>query len=95
MATACRHGDGTVVLTRDGTLVYLLSGIIVSSDRALSLGERKALEIELWSHPPKGGVLTTQQVRASLRVSYDEEDHADDRSLGSDDTWSDEDEDED
>jgi hypothetical protein len=35
------------------------------------------------------GRITTHQIQASLRVPYDEDAHPDDCSLGTDDSWSD------
>lgn len=85
----CRHGHGRVVLTFEGFLLFVVDGRICSSNTPLSTTDRAYLEGHLAAHPPHPGRLTPHQIQASLRVPYDEDDHADDCSLGSEDTWSD------
>ena len=91
----CRHGDGVVVLTSEGALVYVVDGRICSSDVPLTLDARRSLEGRVRRQPPRAGRLTTRQIQASLRVSYDEDEHPDDCSLGSEDTWSEEEDEDD
>lgn len=88
MATFCRHGEGRVVLTEESFLLYVVDGVIRSSDVALSAATRASLESRWLTHPPKNGRFSTRQIQASLRVPYDEDEHPDDCSLGSDDSWS-------
>lgn len=85
----CRHGAGLVVLTYDGVLLYVVDGRICSSDIRLSPNDRSSLEERLRVTPQQMGRITTHQIQASLRVPYDEDAHPDDGSLGTDDSWSD------
>lgn len=86
MATYCRHGDGLAVLTETKIMVFVRDGMIVSAETNLSENEREAIEERLAEHPPRLGRITTQQVQASLRVFFDEEEDTDDCTLGSEDT---------
>ena len=96
MSTAYRHGDGKVVhVFLEDVIVFIKAGVIVSSDRALTHDERKTIEARIRDHPPRSGTLTTRQIKASMRVPYDEEENDDDCSLGTEDTWSEVEEDED
>lgn len=92
MATYCRHGDGLVVLTtrsaEPGTtvLVYVRDGVIVSAETNLTTTEREIIEERLAEHPPRLGRITARQVQASLRVPFDEDSDESDCTLGSEDT---------
>jgi len=89
----CRHGDGGVVLTSEGFLLYMVDGLIISSDTPLAIDVRSSLERRLATGSLRPGRLTPRQIQASLRISYDEDEDEDDCSLGSEDTWSDVEED--
>ena len=86
MATYCRHGDGLAVLTETKIMVFVRDGEVVSAETDLSENERTAIEERLAEHPPRLGRITTRQVQAALRVSFDEEEDTDDCTLGSEDT---------
>lgn len=91
MATYCRHGDGIVIATEDGRILYVMRRKIVASDRWMDATTRHALETKLSQHPPRLGDLTSQQIAMALRIPYDEDEDSEDCSLGSEDTWSSED----
>ena len=86
MATYCRHGDGLVVLTETKILVFVRDGLVVSAETNMSELERTAIEERLAEHPPRLGRITARQVQASLRVPLDEDSDSDDCTLGSEDT---------
>jgi hypothetical protein len=83
------HGDGHVILTHDGLLITIVGGVITSSDRPLSRSYRDVLEDLFDVLPPVKGVITSRQIKMAMRVPYDEESDDDDCTLGSEDTWSD------
>lgn len=88
MTIACRHGDGWIVLTDEQILVYVVHNVIQSSSTFLTPSNRSILEGRFLLHPPPIGKLTMRQVEASLHISYGEDEHYDDCSIGTDDTWS-------
>jgi hypothetical protein len=88
-AKTCKHGLGWVVLLPGGVSVYLKDGAVVSASHPLDAAERLAIARQLAHTPADRARLPLSVIRASLQVAFDE-DEDDVESLGSTDTWSDE-----